>query len=56
MVYKSFTSEASCASAFDDALVEVVFENLDAEGNNELPEVGNALRERKYVSDAPNTD
>ena len=56
LIYKSFTSEVNCTSAFDDALVEVVFGDLDAEDKNEFPEVGKALRERKYVSDAPNTD
>ena len=47
MIYTSFTSEANISSAFDDALVEAVFEDLDAEDKNEFPEVGKAIKDRK---------
>ncbi len=47
VIYKSFTSEEVRGSALDDALVEAVFEDLDAEDNNEFPEVAKAIKERK---------
>ena len=47
VIYTSFTSEANLSSVFDDAMVEAVFEDLDAEDKNEFPEVGQAIKDRK---------
>ena len=47
VIYTSFTSEANVSSAFDDVMVEAVFEDHDAEDKNEFPEVGKAIKERK---------
>ena len=47
VIYTSFTSEANVSSAFDDVMVEAVFEDFDAEDKNEFPEVGKAIKDRK---------
>ncbi|CAK0837396.1 unnamed protein product [Prorocentrum cordatum] len=50
MIYKSFAAGAQCTSAFDDALVEAMFEGLGAEDTSEFPEVLEAIKKGKIRS------